>query len=91
MHRDLRATQQHQGVYVPPERYSSMVGQLEQQQRDITQKVDHIKTLEQEMQKKEVRQWAEAESDATWWVPCHSCACQWRQSGVSYIDIDRQP
>ena len=31
-----------------------MVGQLEQQQRDIHQKVDHIRNLEQEMQKKEV-------------------------------------
>ncbi|XP_043219097.1 paramyosin-like [Amphibalanus amphitrite] len=54
LHGDLRATQQHQGVYLPPERYSSMVGQLEQQRRDIHQKADHIRNLEQEMQNKEV-------------------------------------
>ncbi|KAF0302525.1 Kinesin-like protein KIF11 [Amphibalanus amphitrite] len=53
LRRDLLATREQTGVYLAPENYDNMVGRLEEQEKEIVEKVNHIRALQEDMEKKE--------------------------------------
>ena len=55
LRRDLAATRERNGVYLAQENYSEMQAQIEYQEKEIEEKINHIKVLEETMQSKEVR------------------------------------
>ncbi|XP_037089188.1 kinesin-like protein KLP2, partial [Pollicipes pollicipes] len=53
LRRDLLATREQTGVYLAPENYNSMLGKIEQQEQEIVEKVNHIRALQEESEKKQ--------------------------------------
>ncbi|XP_015610457.1 kinesin-like protein Klp61F [Cephus cinctus] len=53
LRRDLMATRDRSGVYLAPENYKEIQMQIELQGQEIEEKLNHIKALEEAMQKKE--------------------------------------
>lgn len=43
------------GVYLANENYQQMIETMEQQTKEITEKIAHIRTIEDELEKKTVR------------------------------------
>ena len=54
LRRDLAATRERNGVYLAQENYVEMQTQIEYQGKEIEEKINHIKALEETMQAKEV-------------------------------------
>jgi len=53
LRRDLAASHDKSDVYMAPENYTQMIKQLEEQQREISEMLAHMKALKAEMDKKE--------------------------------------
>lgn len=53
LRRDLAATRERNGVYLAHENYTEMQTQIEYQGKEIEEKINHIKALEETMQSKE--------------------------------------
>ncbi|XP_046741303.1 kinesin-like protein Klp61F [Diprion similis] len=53
LRRDLLATRERNGVYLAQENYNDMQAQIECMEKDITDKINHIKALEEQMNKKD--------------------------------------
>lgn len=54
LRRDLLATRERNGVYLAQDNYNDMQAQIECQEKDIADKINHIKALQEEMNKKDV-------------------------------------
>lgn len=54
LRRDLLATRERNGVYLAQENYNEMQSLIDYQGREIEEKINHIKALEETMQNKEV-------------------------------------
>lgn len=54
LRRDLEAAREKNGVYLAQENYTHMVAQIEQQDEEILNKINCIKALQEQMDKKEV-------------------------------------
>lgn len=54
LRRDLLATRERNGVYLAQESYNDMQSTIEVQSKEIEEKINHIKALEETMQNKEV-------------------------------------
>lgn len=54
LRRDLLATRERNGVYLAQENYNEMQSLIEIQTKEIEEKINHIKALEETMQNKEV-------------------------------------
>lgn len=54
LRKDLEATRERNGVYLADENYQEMQALITQQNKEIEEKINHIKALEKTMQDKEV-------------------------------------
>ena len=54
LRKDLLATRERNGVYLADENYNEMQATISRQTKEIEEKINHIKALEETMQKKEV-------------------------------------
>lgn len=54
LRRDLLATRERNGVYLAQENYNEMQSKIEFQTKEIEEKINHIKAIEETMQNKEV-------------------------------------
>lgn len=55
LRRDLQATREGSGVYLAHENYNIMQSTIENQGKEIEEKINHIKALEETMMSKEVK------------------------------------
>lgn len=55
LRRDLAATRERNGVYLAQDNFNEMQSQIEYQGKEIEDKINHIKAVEEAMQIKEVR------------------------------------
>lgn len=55
LRRDLLATRERNGVYLAQENFNDMQAQIDFQEKDIAEKINHIKVLQEEMAKNAVR------------------------------------
>lgn len=54
LRRDLLATRERNGVYLAQENYNEMQSKIEFQSKEIEEKINHIKAMEEALQNKEV-------------------------------------
>lgn len=54
LRRDLMAMREKNGVYLANENYQEMITTMETQAQEITEKISHIRALEEEVEKKTV-------------------------------------